>query len=182
MSLGPSWIFSLLQCRDRLKTSKSDVYRRQILTTKVDPSAVSMVRVIWFQVNFKAYKTKLKLTIIVCGRCSDNQIIQFLRCLFLINRNIFFYLKLEFALAILALNERKIETNNSAAQGLKIACNDSKADVGTQNGRTFDATGANAICQYPANTTHQPNVWPMLGQRRRHNTSTQCLANVGPTS
>ena len=33
-------IVLLLQCRDRLYTSESDVYRRQILTNKVDPRAV----------------------------------------------------------------------------------------------------------------------------------------------
>ena len=33
-------IFLFLQCEDRFLTSESDVYRRQILTTKVDPRAV----------------------------------------------------------------------------------------------------------------------------------------------
>ena len=33
-------IFLLLQCGDRLYSSESDVYRRQFLTTKVDPRAV----------------------------------------------------------------------------------------------------------------------------------------------
>ena len=32
--------FLLIQCADRLQSSESDVYRRQILTTKVDPRAV----------------------------------------------------------------------------------------------------------------------------------------------
>ena len=36
MGLRPLEIFFLLQCGDRL----SDIYRRQILTTKVDPCAV----------------------------------------------------------------------------------------------------------------------------------------------
>ena len=40
MGLQQLEIFSLLQCGERLKMSESDVYRRQILTTKVDPRAV----------------------------------------------------------------------------------------------------------------------------------------------
>ena len=40
MGLQTFEIFSLLQCGDRLYTSESDVYRRQILTIKVDPRAV----------------------------------------------------------------------------------------------------------------------------------------------
>ena len=40
MGLRPSEIFLLLQCGDRLQSSESDVYRRQILTTKVDSRAV----------------------------------------------------------------------------------------------------------------------------------------------
>ena len=40
MGLRPLEIFLLLQCEDRLWSSESDVYRRQILTTKVDPRAV----------------------------------------------------------------------------------------------------------------------------------------------
>ena len=42
MSLLPVEIFLILECGDRLKTSESDVYRRQILTTKVDPRAVKV--------------------------------------------------------------------------------------------------------------------------------------------
>ena len=38
--LRPLEICLLLQCGERLKTSESDVYRRQILTTKVAPRAV----------------------------------------------------------------------------------------------------------------------------------------------
>ena len=38
MGLGPLEIFKLFQCVDRLFTSESDVNRRQILTSKVDPS------------------------------------------------------------------------------------------------------------------------------------------------
>ena len=33
-----------LQCGDRLESSESDVYRRQILTTKVDPRTVRVKR------------------------------------------------------------------------------------------------------------------------------------------
>ena len=40
MGLRPLEIFLILQCGDRLQSSESDVYRRQILTTKVDPRAV----------------------------------------------------------------------------------------------------------------------------------------------
>ena len=40
MGLRPLQIFQFLQRGDRLYTSESDVYRRQILTTKVDPRAV----------------------------------------------------------------------------------------------------------------------------------------------
>ena len=40
MGLRPLEIFVLLQCGDRLWSSESDVYRRQILTTKVDPRTV----------------------------------------------------------------------------------------------------------------------------------------------
>ena len=45
MDLRRLEIVLLLQCGDRLKSSESDVYRRQILTTKVDPSAVRVNRV-----------------------------------------------------------------------------------------------------------------------------------------
>ena len=40
MGLRSLEIFLLLQCEDRLYRSESDVYRRQILTTKVYPRAV----------------------------------------------------------------------------------------------------------------------------------------------
>ena len=40
MGLRPLVIFLFLQCGDQLQSSESDVYRRQILTTKVDPRAV----------------------------------------------------------------------------------------------------------------------------------------------
>ena len=40
MDLRPLEIFLFLQCGDRLQSSESDVYRRQILTTNVDPRAV----------------------------------------------------------------------------------------------------------------------------------------------
>ena len=52
----------------------------------------------------------LKKDNIVCGRCSDSQIIQF--------RNIFCHLKLEIALAIPASNDEKYNKPNSAGQGL----------------------------------------------------------------
>ena len=40
MSPRTWYIFLVLQCGNRLQTSESDVYRRQILTSKVDPRAV----------------------------------------------------------------------------------------------------------------------------------------------
>ena len=40
MGLRPLEIFLPLQCGERLESSESDVYRRQILTTKVDPRTV----------------------------------------------------------------------------------------------------------------------------------------------
>ena len=40
MGVRPLEIFLLLQCGDKLQSSESDVYRRQILTTKVYPRAV----------------------------------------------------------------------------------------------------------------------------------------------
>ena len=40
MDLRTSEIFLLLQCGDRLESSESDVCRRQILTSKVDPRTV----------------------------------------------------------------------------------------------------------------------------------------------
>ena len=42
MGLWPLEIFSLLQCGDRLYSSESEVYRRQILKTKVSPRAVKV--------------------------------------------------------------------------------------------------------------------------------------------
>ena len=48
-----------------------------------------------------------------------HEIIQYPKCLFFIGKHIFCHLKMEIALAIPALNEWKIKTNNSAAQGLK---------------------------------------------------------------
>ena len=40
MGLRPLEIFLLLQCGDRLYSSESDVYRRQILSTKYDPRTI----------------------------------------------------------------------------------------------------------------------------------------------
>ena len=44
MGLRPLKIVLLLQCEDRLQTSESDVYGRQIMTTKVNPRAVRVNR------------------------------------------------------------------------------------------------------------------------------------------
>ena len=57
---------------------------------------------------FKKVSTQInatKIDKISSSRCSANQIFQFGRCLFFIDRNIFRHLKLEIALAIPALNE-----------------------------------------------------------------------------
>ena len=56
---------------------------------------------------------------IVGGRCSVSLITQLRRCIFLKNKNIFCYLKLEIALAIPASNDEKYNSNNSAGHGLK---------------------------------------------------------------
>ena len=42
MGLRSLEIFYFLQCEDRLQSSESDVYRRQILTSVVDPHAVKV--------------------------------------------------------------------------------------------------------------------------------------------
>ena len=47
MGLQPLEMFLLLKCGHRLQTSESDVYRRQILTSKVDPRAVRAIH--WHQ-------------------------------------------------------------------------------------------------------------------------------------
>ena len=54
---------------------------------------------------FKKVSTQIEIEKIFSGRCSANDLFQFGRCLFFINRNIFRHLKLEIALAIPALNE-----------------------------------------------------------------------------
>ena len=46
MGLRPLLIYFLLQWRYQLKSSESDVYRRQILTSKVDPRAVRVKTII----------------------------------------------------------------------------------------------------------------------------------------
>ena len=48
MGLRPLEIFLLLQRGDRLQSSESDVYRRQILTTKVGPRAVRVKEALRF--------------------------------------------------------------------------------------------------------------------------------------
>ena len=49
MDLWPLEIVLLLQCGDRLQTSESDICRRQILTSKVDPCAVRVKALHWNQ-------------------------------------------------------------------------------------------------------------------------------------
>ena len=96
MGLWPLLIFYFFQCGivlGRLNLTSTKVSNR-INATKIDQ--------------------------IFSGRCSEaNQIFQFGRCLFFINRNIFRHLKLEIALAIPASNEGKVIWNHSAGQGLK---------------------------------------------------------------
>ena len=58
---------------------------------------------------------------IVGGKCSVSLITQLKRCIFSKNINIFRYLRLEIALAILALNDKKYNSNNSAGQGSSFA-------------------------------------------------------------
>ena len=55
-------ILLLLQCGDRLQISESDVYRRQILTTEVDPRAVRVIRI--EDKNKQFNSTRVKLVII----------------------------------------------------------------------------------------------------------------------
>ena len=64
-----------------------------------------------FQADFKPNNMLLKIENIVCGRRSISQIIQFKRCIFKKNINIFRHLKLEIALAIPASNDEKYNTN-----------------------------------------------------------------------
>ena len=45
MGLQPLDIYLLLQCMDRLQSSESDVYGRQIMTTNVDPRTVRVKQV-----------------------------------------------------------------------------------------------------------------------------------------
>ena len=58
---------------------------------------------IWFQADFKPNNMPLKMDNMACGRRSISQIIQFKRCLFSKNINIFSHLKLDIALAILCI-------------------------------------------------------------------------------
>ena len=62
----------------------------------------------------------LKIDKMVCDICSISPIIQFERCLFLKNIDIFRHLKLEIALAIPASNDEKYNTTYSVRQGLKV--------------------------------------------------------------
>ena len=77
-------------------------------------------RIYTFSRKFQPKWNATKIDKIFSGRCSANQIFQFGRCLFFINRNVFRHLKLEIALAIPALNVWKRIWKNSAGQGLTI--------------------------------------------------------------
>ena len=65
MVLRPLEIFLLLQCGNRLYSSESDVYRRQILMTKVDPHAVRVKAS--SSVNLSATRRLLDITHTVCA-------------------------------------------------------------------------------------------------------------------
>ena len=56
---------------------------------------------------------------IACSRCSVRQIVQFRRCIFTKNENIFRHLKLYIGLAIPDLNDEKYNRNNSGGEELK---------------------------------------------------------------
>ena len=78
-------------------------------------------RIYTFSRKFQPKWNATKIDKIFSGRRSANQIFQFGRCLFFINRNVFRHLKLEIALAIPAINEWKIIWNNySAGQALTL--------------------------------------------------------------
>ena len=84
-----------------------------------------------FQADFKPSNMSLKMDNMVCGRCPISQIIQFKRCLFSKNINIFHHLKLEIALAIPASNDDKYNTTNT------IQCNQfsrTNVNTGSANG------------------------------------------------
>ena len=70
-----------------------------------------------FEADFKPNNMPLKIDNRVCGRCPISRIIQFKKCLFSKNINIFRHLKLEIALAIPAANDEKYSTTNTAGQG-----------------------------------------------------------------
>ena len=64
MGLRPLEIFLLMQRGDRLEMSESDVYRRQILTTKVDLRAAVLLDPYIYTVPMKL-KTKQNMTYIL---------------------------------------------------------------------------------------------------------------------
>ena len=71
MGLRPLEIYLLLglQCGDRLYSSESDVYRRQILTTKIDPFAVKLKRLSSsFNDSFSTLSFRICIPLCVCGR------------------------------------------------------------------------------------------------------------------
>ena len=65
MGLRPLQIFLLLQCGDRLETSESDVYRRQIVTTKVDPRALRTKALHYFSINHEYLEVFFLFKIII---------------------------------------------------------------------------------------------------------------------
>ena len=71
--------------------------------------------IIRFQACFNIKITKFDK--IVFGGCVGNPIIQYLRCLFFININIFCHLKLEIATAIPVSNERKKKQTTQQHRG-----------------------------------------------------------------
>ena len=69
MGLRPLEIFLLLQRGDRLWSSESDVYRRQILTTKVGPRAARVKGLVYSPLKMEilaAFESKIKTCCIAC--------------------------------------------------------------------------------------------------------------------
>ena len=61
MGLRLLQIFSYIQCQDRLESSESDIYRRQIMATKVAPRAVR----VWCKYSrFKSVSSANQITVI----------------------------------------------------------------------------------------------------------------------
>ena len=76
MGLRPLEIFVLLQCADRLWASESDVYRRQILTTKVDPRTVKTATELKeskLKCPGKSSHVKIFIRVVFCSSCCEDK-------------------------------------------------------------------------------------------------------------